>query len=183
MCKCVVSFSLQKDEVYLNLVLDFVPETVYRVARHFNKAKTTIPIIYVKVGKHSAWSLEGRTNATWAQFSFCFRVFRRSCFICDHRGDTLHDWRPLDDQGTRLSCILTKTHSGLTTGLVVSLDVAPLFSLPSKLGNSPLRMPRLRPLQLTVASRTTRRSTKAWVPKPICVGNVATGYTEASWGL
>ncbi|KAG7270615.1 hypothetical protein CRUP_033224 [Coryphaenoides rupestris] len=41
----------KKDEVYLNLVLDFVPETVYRVARHFNKAKTTIPIIYVKVGR------------------------------------------------------------------------------------------------------------------------------------
>ncbi|XP_052000638.1 glycogen synthase kinase-3 beta-like [Xyrauchen texanus] len=39
----------KKDEVYLNLVLDFVPETVYRVARHFNKSKTTIPIIYVKV--------------------------------------------------------------------------------------------------------------------------------------
>ncbi|KAJ8334395.1 hypothetical protein SKAU_G00400340 [Synaphobranchus kaupii] len=39
----------KKDEVYLNLVLDFVPETVYRVARHFNKAKTTIPVIYVKV--------------------------------------------------------------------------------------------------------------------------------------
>lgn len=37
--------------MYLNLVLDFVPETVYRVARHFNKAKTTIPIIYVKVGR------------------------------------------------------------------------------------------------------------------------------------
>lgn len=40
---------MQKDEVYLNLVLDFVPETVYRVARHFNKAKSIIPIIYVKV--------------------------------------------------------------------------------------------------------------------------------------
>uniref|UniRef100_A0A1A8GUY9 [tau protein] kinase n=1 Tax=Nothobranchius korthausae TaxID=1143690 RepID=A0A1A8GUY9_9TELE len=39
----------KKDEVYLNLVLDFVPETVYRVARHFNKAKTSIPFIYVKV--------------------------------------------------------------------------------------------------------------------------------------
>ncbi|XP_039629083.1 glycogen synthase kinase 3 alpha b [Polypterus senegalus] len=39
----------KKDEVYLNLVLDFVPETVYRVARHFIKAKTTIPVIYVKV--------------------------------------------------------------------------------------------------------------------------------------
>lgn len=39
----------KKDEVYLNLVLDFVPETVYRVARHFTKAKTTIPVVYVKV--------------------------------------------------------------------------------------------------------------------------------------
>lgn len=51
---CLFFFLFQKDEVYLNLVLDFVPETVYRVARHFNKAKTTIPIIYVKVGKHIA---------------------------------------------------------------------------------------------------------------------------------
>lgn len=46
------SLPLQKDEVYLNLVLDFVPETVYRVARHFNKAKSIIPIIYVKVMFH-----------------------------------------------------------------------------------------------------------------------------------
>ncbi|KAG8143475.1 hypothetical protein E2320_000700 [Naja naja] len=38
----------KKDEVYLNLVLDYVPETVYRVARHFTKAKQTIPVIYVK---------------------------------------------------------------------------------------------------------------------------------------
>lgn len=30
-------------------MLDFVPETVYRVARHFSKAKQTIPVIYVKV--------------------------------------------------------------------------------------------------------------------------------------
>lgn len=44
-----MSCTKQKDEVYLNLVLDFVPETVYRVARHFNKAKSIIPIIYVKV--------------------------------------------------------------------------------------------------------------------------------------
>lgn len=35
-------------------MLDFVPETVYRVARHFNKAKSIIPIIYVKVSLPSA---------------------------------------------------------------------------------------------------------------------------------
>ncbi|XP_078592002.1 glycogen synthase kinase-3 beta-like isoform X11 [Branchiostoma floridae x Branchiostoma japonicum] len=39
----------RKDEVYLNLVLDFVPETVYRVARHYSKNKQTIPILYVKL--------------------------------------------------------------------------------------------------------------------------------------
>lgn len=39
----------QKDEVYLNLVLEFVPETVYRASRHFNKLKTTMPILEVKL--------------------------------------------------------------------------------------------------------------------------------------
>ncbi|KAF3839289.1 hypothetical protein F7725_018006 [Dissostichus mawsoni] len=37
----------KKDEVYLNLVLDFVPETVYRVA--LQQGKDHHPIIYVKV--------------------------------------------------------------------------------------------------------------------------------------
>ena len=40
---------MQKDEVYLNLVLDYVPETVYRVARHYSRAKQTLPMVYVKV--------------------------------------------------------------------------------------------------------------------------------------
>ncbi|XP_078484157.1 glycogen synthase kinase alpha/beta [Ciona intestinalis] len=39
----------KKDEIYLNLVLDFVPETVYRVARQYSKSKQTIPILYVKL--------------------------------------------------------------------------------------------------------------------------------------
>jgi len=37
------------DEVYLNLVLDYVPETVYRVSRHYTKLKQTVPLIYVKL--------------------------------------------------------------------------------------------------------------------------------------
>jgi glycogen synthase kinase 3 beta len=39
----------QKDEVYLNLVLEFVPETVYRASRYFNKLKTTMPALEVKL--------------------------------------------------------------------------------------------------------------------------------------
>lgn len=33
----------------MNLVLEYVPETVYRVARHYSKNKQTIPILYVKL--------------------------------------------------------------------------------------------------------------------------------------
>ncbi|MCJ1472824.1 regulator of ime2 [Lambiella insularis] len=40
---------LLKDEVYLNLVLEFVPETVYRASRFFNKMKTTMPILEIKI--------------------------------------------------------------------------------------------------------------------------------------
>ncbi|RVD83319.1 uncharacterized protein DFL_007711 [Arthrobotrys flagrans] len=39
----------RKEEVYLNLVLEFVPETVYRASRYFNKLKTTMPILEVKL--------------------------------------------------------------------------------------------------------------------------------------
>ncbi|XP_014277981.1 glycogen synthase kinase-3 beta isoform X4 [Halyomorpha halys] len=38
-----------KDEVYLNLVLEYIPETVYKVARHYSKSKQTIPISFIKL--------------------------------------------------------------------------------------------------------------------------------------
>jgi len=37
------------EEVFLNLVLEFVPDTVYRVARHYSKLKQTMPLIYTKL--------------------------------------------------------------------------------------------------------------------------------------
>lgn len=39
----------QKDEVYLNLVLEYISETVYRASRYFNKMKTTMPMLEVKL--------------------------------------------------------------------------------------------------------------------------------------
>ncbi|GJZ26082.1 shaggy-related protein kinase epsilon-like protein [Tanacetum coccineum] len=38
-----------KDELYLNLVLEYVPETAYRVTRHYSKANQRMPMIYVKL--------------------------------------------------------------------------------------------------------------------------------------
>jgi len=39
----------KKDEVFLNLVLEFVPETIYRASRHYSKIKQTMPMICIKV--------------------------------------------------------------------------------------------------------------------------------------
>lgn len=39
----------EKDELYLNLVLEFVPETVHRVIKHYYKMNQRLPLIYVKL--------------------------------------------------------------------------------------------------------------------------------------
>ncbi|KAA8520593.1 hypothetical protein F0562_014849 [Nyssa sinensis] len=39
----------EKDEVYLNLVLEYVSETVYRVSRQYSRMHQYIPIIYVQL--------------------------------------------------------------------------------------------------------------------------------------
>lgn len=37
------------DEIYLNVVMDYIPETVYRVLKHYNKMKTSVPPLLVKL--------------------------------------------------------------------------------------------------------------------------------------
>jgi glycogen synthase kinase 3 beta len=37
------------DEVYLNVVMDFIPETVYRVMKHYVKMKQSVPVLLVKL--------------------------------------------------------------------------------------------------------------------------------------
>jgi serine/threonine protein kinase len=37
------------DELYLNLVLEYVPETVYSISRQHQKSKIALPLIYVKL--------------------------------------------------------------------------------------------------------------------------------------
>jgi glycogen synthase kinase 3 beta len=37
------------DEIYLNVVMDYIPETVYRVLKHHNKMKQQVPVLLVKL--------------------------------------------------------------------------------------------------------------------------------------
>jgi len=39
----------KKDEVYLNLVLEYVPDTVYRASRHYVKLKQPMPMLQIKL--------------------------------------------------------------------------------------------------------------------------------------
>ncbi|KAK9076531.1 hypothetical protein SSX86_004865 [Deinandra increscens subsp. villosa] len=39
----------EKEELYLNLVLEYVPETVHRMVRHYSKMSQRMPMIYVKL--------------------------------------------------------------------------------------------------------------------------------------
>jgi serine/threonine protein kinase len=39
----------KQDEVYLNVVMDYIPETVYRIMRHYVKMKQSVPILLVKM--------------------------------------------------------------------------------------------------------------------------------------
>ncbi|KAK8565849.1 hypothetical protein V6N13_020927 [Hibiscus sabdariffa] len=46
--RCFFS-STEKDELYLNLVLEYVPETVYQVSKHYSKMNQHMPIVHVQL--------------------------------------------------------------------------------------------------------------------------------------
>ncbi|CAH8440608.1 unnamed protein product [Schistosoma turkestanicum] len=63
----------RKDEVYLNLVLEFIPETVYRVSRRYARQKETIPLLFVKL--------------------YMYQLFRSLAYI-HHKGICHRDIKP-----------------------------------------------------------------------------------------
>lgn len=46
---CFFSQGEQQEELYLNLVLEYIPETVYSISRHHHESKSTLPLLYVKL--------------------------------------------------------------------------------------------------------------------------------------
>ncbi|KAJ0054160.1 hypothetical protein Pint_02430 [Pistacia integerrima] len=45
-----------KDELFLNLVMEYVPETMYRVLKHYSSMKQRMPLIYVKLYTYQVWT-------------------------------------------------------------------------------------------------------------------------------
>ncbi|XP_063068500.1 glycogen synthase kinase-3 beta-like [Engraulis encrasicolus] len=69
----------KKDEVYLNLVLDYVPETVYRVARHYSRARQMLPMIYVKLYMYQLF----RSLAYIHSYGICHRDIKPQNLLLD----------------------------------------------------------------------------------------------------
>ena len=46
---CFFSNGEKQDELYLNLVLEYIPETVYRIGRQYQRSKQQLPLICIKL--------------------------------------------------------------------------------------------------------------------------------------
>ncbi|KAI9275354.1 Pkinase-domain-containing protein [Sporodiniella umbellata] len=69
----------KREEVYLNLVLEYVPETVYRVARHYAKIKQPIPILQVRLYMYQLY----RSLAYCHSVGICHRDIKPQNLLLD----------------------------------------------------------------------------------------------------
>ncbi|XP_076310969.1 glycogen synthase kinase-3 beta-like isoform X2 [Tachypleus tridentatus] len=75
----------RKDELYLNLVLEFIPETVYRVARHYSKSRQTIPVSFIKLYMYQLF----RSLAYIHSLGICHRDIKPQNLLLDPESGVL----------------------------------------------------------------------------------------------
>lgn len=98
----------EKDELFLNLVLEYVPETVHRVIRHYNKMSQRMPMIYVKLYAYQVYSVPHAyckkfvyMPVHWAQkfkwfwlFLISWSLSQLNClFLADFQSTSVHPWQ------------------------------------------------------------------------------------------
>jgi glycogen synthase kinase 3 beta len=67
------------DEVYLNLVLEFVPETIYRIIKHYSRTKRQVPGLYVKLYMYQV----ARSLAYIHELGICHRDIKPQNLLLD----------------------------------------------------------------------------------------------------
>ncbi|XP_037071899.1 glycogen synthase kinase-3 beta-like isoform X2 [Pollicipes pollicipes] len=75
----------QADEVYLNLVLEYLPETVYKVSRHYNRSRQTIPISFIKLYMYQLF----RSLAYIHSLGICHRDIKPQNLLLDPESGVL----------------------------------------------------------------------------------------------
>ncbi|KAM3961549.1 glycogen synthase kinase 3 beta homolog shaggy isoform 4-T4 [Aphomia sociella] len=85
MLNAMQSLEVEKDEVYLNLVLEYIPETVYKVARHYSKDEQTIPISFIKLYMYQLF----RSLAYIHSLGICHRDIKPQNLLLDPKTGVL----------------------------------------------------------------------------------------------
>ncbi|KAI6654697.1 Glycogen synthase kinase-3 [Oopsacas minuta] len=75
----------KREEIYLNLVLEYVPETVYKVARHYAKSKQNIPPFYIKIYMYQVF----RSLAYIHSMGVCHRDIKPQNLLLDPESGVL----------------------------------------------------------------------------------------------
>ncbi len=70
---CFYSKGEKPDDVFLNLVMEYIPETIHRTLRNHTKAKKLVPIMYTK-GKPLARFIISVMSWRFADCCFCLCV-------------------------------------------------------------------------------------------------------------
>ena len=68
----------EKDEVFLNLVLEFVPETVYRIGKHYSKNGQRMPTLFVKL---YVYQVRAQFGPVRCMFALCKVNVHKHCLV------------------------------------------------------------------------------------------------------
>mmetsp|Transcript_36565 Transcript_36565/g.53681 ORF Transcript_36565/g.53681 Transcript_36565/m.53681 type:complete len:481 (-) Transcript_36565:499-1941(-) len=82
---CFYSQGEKPDELYLNLVLEYVPETVYSISRQHQKSKIALPLFYVKLYLYQL----SRALAHIHALGICHRDIKPQNLLVDPRNQQL----------------------------------------------------------------------------------------------
>jgi len=82
---CFYSQGEKPDELYLNLVLEYVPETVYSISRHHQKSKIPLPLLHVKLYMYQLCRALAHIHA----LGICHRDIKPQNLLVDPRSHQL----------------------------------------------------------------------------------------------